>query len=1079
MKRSNSEQSLLSKGRFFLQAGLPLFVLGLASVLSLAQGDKVTVVGTITDSTGAVVPGTEVSLIRLATNESLTAVTSDTGDFVFTAVVPDVYDFGVSLTGFKSYKRAGQKLDVGQTYRMDAQLEVGEVSETIQVMAATPILKTEGPELGQVIHNEKVDSLPLNDRDVFGAFGALVPGVQPTRENITGAGLSFNVKGQRLSDNLAMIDGSMVSELNGAVSFFINPDSVQEFEVKTGLYGAEYGVKSGGQFSLVTKSGTNDLHGTLFWFHRNDNLDARNFFDPGPRPEFKRNQFGAVAGGPLYLPGLFQGKDKAWWFGSYSGQRIRRFLSLTGNVPTAEERAGRFSQTILDPLTGEDFPNNTIPPERFNPVALKLLAFYPDPNTDPSRGFNHTSTSSREDDTNQYLVKMDFKTSENSRWSGRFMYEERAFQNAGQIEIFGSDAKLTQWLQNITNTRTIKDNIINEFGFHFYRRPYNPGTPWIPARSGFGQSLGIRNWPRAGIDFDGVPQIFMSGMKAIGDGVFGTVPTGNWEIKDNVSLIRGSHFIKLGYHYRYQYILFGQNLRTSFIFRNNRYTHNGFANFLLGYATQAREGGELRTNQGQGGHFFYFQDSWRVSPKLTLNLGLRYELRRPWRDKRGFLTNLEYDCASQTTSPVPDCYDPAVAISDPVFPSTGRYAADQPLFRWSKNGWQPRLGVSYRLMPNTVIRAGGGIYGNDLPGGMAYTLGGPFNPRANAERRFFLSSSSEPNLSLSDPFGPTTPRTLPPTVQGIKDPLPQWYVPNWGLSVQHRLGQNSLLEVGYQGSRSVHEVQVISENDATPGPGDLQPRRPFPSLQEYRFLRANGDRNYHALEVKFEKRPGPKGLSTLLAYTWAKSLDTIGGRIFVRADEGFISRNVTNRDNRGRGEANIPGRLAGMVGYDLPFGTIGAGNVLRNIIGGWSFYGILTLQKGQWAEPRMSGDFAGAGSRFSQRPQFSGDPNLPPDQRRPERWFNPDVFSIPPEFQYGNAGRGTLEGPGTINFDLSVIRSFRTSENSRLEFRFDAFNLTNHTNFGLADGRFPSPLFGVSSNALEARDLQFGLKFHF
>ena len=736
---------------------------------------------------------------------------------------------------------------------------------------------------------------------------------------------------------------------------------------------------------------------------------------------------------------------------------------------------------ILDPSTGENFPNNTIPAERLNPVALKLLPFYPDPNTDPSRGFNHTSASSSSQDKNQYLLKMDFKTGEDSRWSGRFTYDELLIESPHPVEIFGRIGRLTNWLQNITNTRTIQDNVVNEFGFHFYRRPYHPGTPWIPARSGFGQSLGIPNWPRAVTDFDGVPGIGITGMKRIGDSIFGPIPEGNWEIKDSVSLTRGSHLIKFGYHYRYQYIFFGLNLRSSFQFTNDRYSRNAFANFLLGDATQATEGGEFRTNQGQAGHHFYFQDNWRVSPRLTLNLGLRYERRLPWRDKRGFLTNLKFDCVRQTTSPVPDCYDPAVAIADPVFPETGRFAAGQPLFRESKNGWRPRLGLSYRLTPNTVIRAGGGIYGNEMPGAMVYgDFFGSFNPRANAELRFFLASRSEPNLSLSNPFDPANQLILPSGVQGVQDPMPQWYVPNWGLSVQHRLSQNTLLEVGYQGARSVHEVQVISANDATPGPGDLQSRCPFPSLQEYRFLAGNGDKNYHALEVKFEKRPGPKGLSTLLAYTWAKSLDTIGGRLGVGAEVlgGFISRNVTNRDNRGRGEANIPGRLAGMVGYDFPFQASG-GNVLRHVIEGWGLYGILTLQKGQWYEPHMSADFAGAGSSFSQRPQLSGDPNLPPDQRRPERWLNTDVFSIPPEFQYGNAGRGTLEGPGIINFDLSVTRTFRTSENSRLEFRFDAFNLTNHTNFETPFSRFPNPLFGVALTAQEARDLQFGLKFHF
>jgi hypothetical protein len=290
-----------------------------------------------------------------------------------------------------------------------------------------------------------------------------------------------------------------------------------------------------------------------------------------------------------------------------------------------------------------------------------------------------------------------------------------------------------------------------------------------------------------------------------------------------------------------------------------------------------------------------------------------------------------------------------------------------------------------------------------------------------------------------------------------------------------------MLEVGYQGTHSVHEIQIVEANDARPGTGDRQLRRPFPTLQSYQLLVANGDQRYDALEVKFEKRPGPDGLSTLLAYTWSKSLDTIGGRLGVAGDPGNLSNNRTLADNRGRGEANIPGRLAWMMGYELPFGkgkphlTEG---VAGKILGGWSAYGILTLQKGQWFTPVVSSDYLDVGSTASQRPDFLRNPNLDSDQRTPQSWFDTTAFALPPNTPYGNAGRGILEGPGLANFDFSLLRSFALSETSRFEFRFEAFNLTNHPNFTLPGNAMPSPTFGVIGSAFEARDLQLGFKLY-
>ena len=479
-------------------------------------------------------------------------------------------------------------------------------------------------------------------------------------------------------------------------------------------------------------------------------------------------------------------------------------------------------------------------------------------------------------------------------------------------------------------------------------------------------------------------------------------------------------------------------------------------------------------------HYFFFQDNWKISQRLSVMLGLRYELRTAWKDKRGYLSNLEVTCVnSNPAAPIPACFDPPLAIANPVPPATGRFEDNTALFDWTRNGWQPRLGFPDRLGEKTVLRGGGGIYGNEPYGGMVD--GGLIgNPRPNAVQRSFLAGLDVP-LDFSDPFnvsGQTA--AVIPNGAGFQDPLPQWNIYNWGLSIQRELTKRSVLEVGYQGSRGVHEIQVTEFNDALPGPGARQSRRPFSGLQRYALMRANGDRNYNGLEVRYEQRPGPEGLTTLLAYTWSKSLDTIGGRLGVPGDPGGISRNVTNRQNYGRGEADIPGRFSAMVGYDIPFGPgqLHSGGTLGKIFGGWSVNGILSLQKGQYLTP-VTTDLLDVGSAASQRPQLVADPDLPSDQRTPARWFNTAAFTTPQQYQYGNAGRGIIEGPGLGNLDLAVLRNFVVSERMRVEFRFEAFNVTNHTNFNVPATTFGNSTFGVIGAAFEARDLQFGLKIYY
>jgi hypothetical protein len=370
-------------------------------------------------------------------------------------------------------------------------------------------------------------------------------------------------------------------------------------------------------------------------------------------------------------------------------------------------------------------------------------------------------------------------------------------------------------------------------------------------------------------------------------------------------------------------------------------------------------------------------------------------------------------------------------------------------------------------------------------------LGGTRNPRANAGQQNFTGSVTTPDLQFGNPFSTSVPGGGLPFAGGFQDPMPMWYAQNWGLSVERQLSSNMMFEIGYQGTHSVHEYQVIEINDARPGTGDRQLRRPYRTLQSYQLLAANGDVIYHGLELKLEKRPGPEGISTLLAYTWAKTMDTAGGRATAAGDVNPVSNNVTLASNRGLSEGNIPGRLAWLMGYDTPFGPgkpYLTDSVAGHILGGWSTYGILTLQKGQWITPVMSSDRVDAGSAASQRPNFLRNPNLPSDQRTRQRWFDTDAFAVPAAFTYGNAGRSTIEGPGLANLDLSVMRSFRLSETARFEFRFEAFNITNNTNFRIPTNSCQAVTpgasctfgtFGVIGSAFDNRSLQFGAKIYF
>ncbi len=501
------------------------------------------------------------------------------------------YRIRLEHVSFRTEVRRGVVLQLGQTQRQDFLLHAGLPQDVFESEAATSLLNSEKAEMGQVIDRKQLEDMPINSRD-FTELATLAPGTAPASSTSSFSSALGNIRvgGMRERDNITYVDGSIVPSFS---NFKPSVDALQEFEVKTGLYGADYGILPGGQIIAATKSGGNELHGNVFWFHRNDNLDARNFFEH-EKQEFKRNQLGGTLGGPVYLPGMINGKDTAWFFVSYQLESVREVRPLTGVVPTAQEKMGHFANTIQDPLTGNPFPNNIIPEDRIDPVSRKLLTFWPAPNTPGA--LNYTSPDSHAPfDNPQLIARMDFKNSETSKWSGRFLWNSGPFLSIRPFSEFSSTQPLHIYGQSISNQRSFSTGIQNVASLHWSRRPYDaeissPKTEIV-------QGLGVPELLEEEVDRTGVPTIEIQGFTGIGDiSLLGRSVTGNWQVKDDIALQKGRHNIKAGVEFRQHYLFLAMARRSKFDFFD-RYTGNGFADFLLGHPARSTSGGRIAARE--------------------------------------------------------------------------------------------------------------------------------------------------------------------------------------------------------------------------------------------------------------------------------------------------------------------------------------------------------------------------------------------------------------------------------------------------------------------------------------------------
>jgi hypothetical protein len=1048
------------------------------AAVCFAQLDTATITGTVTDPTGAVVAGARVRAVSQTTRLDYRASSTDAGVYVITALPVGVYDLEVSGAGFQTVRRPDIALNAGTRARVDIQMVLGQVSEVVEVSGRVPLLESETSNLGQVIENRTITQMPLNGRN-YQDLAILSVGVLPSRAqnfvedafSANGAGFDQNVFTLDGADNNNYFSGIVVAS-NQSVKPSI--DAIQEFRLETHNYGAEFGRGGGAVVQVTTRSGTNQFHGTLFEFLRNDKLDANNFFNSGrPKPPYRQNQYGGTLGGPIR-------RDRLFFFGSFEGTNIREKLTRLSTVPTPSQLAGNFTglAVIGDPATQlangsrSPFPNNMIPAPRIDPVAAKVLELYPAPNRAGVQ--NYVFNTPRNLDAYKYDAKVDWRITGHDTVFVRLSILDWFRLEPGSLPLPGSGGD--------TNVRTsdAKNGVVN------WTRAFPGGSMVNEARVAYNRLVGLINtpntrqyWKEFGFqgtldreDITGVPLFQPAGYRAIGDRNFAPDPRKQdvRQFVDTFSWNRGKHAFKMGVNSRniIQYTGITNFARGVYTF-NGQFTRtiagtqtggDALADALLGLTSNAQLSSALDNRRIGWTHELFFQDNWKITPKLTLNLGVRYEYQSPYVEQNDRVANFVVDPADRDFGNV-------------IFPR-GDGIEDRSFRQRDLNNFAPRIGFAYQATKAMVIRAGYGIFylGTfTLPTGATPDYNPPFYLQVNIPTQAAAASSA---LVIRDGF---SPNALNPTVLDGRSLAAIWpygwsdgTMNQWNFNIQHSLPWNSLVSVAYVGSNTVHAMIASNDiNQPVPGPGANNPRRQFPRFADILMSVPLGGANYQGLETRFERRFS-SGFSVLAGYTFSKTLEKqIGQQTSILAPEKRLSIQ------------HLPHRFFTAAVWDLPLGKGRrwlSGGGISHILGDWQISPILELQKGLPVTPSVNGN--PANTTGGQRPNRLRDGNLPRSERSPDRWFDPSAFAVPAPFTFGNSAANVLYGPGLVNLDLTVARTFRVTEKISLDFRSEFFNLFNDAHFSFPNTVVNTPQAGlISETSSSARQIQFGLKLVF
>lgn len=1066
-----------------------------ASVTISFGQQSATLSGSVNDASGAVIDKAVVKATNINTGEAFSSTTTAAGVYAIPLIKPGDYELTTEAPGFKLFRRTGLRLETGATVRVDVALEIGEVAETVTVEAAAPLLNTDTSSVGSVVRNSTIASMPLIDRRA----------AQLARLNgfvvQNGSGSNFAMAGGRGNNAMWTIDGGSAQNiLLGVATLVYDPpvESLEEMNVEISNYKAELGRSGGGYVQMTTKSGTNELHGSLYEFLRNDKLDARNFFSAS-KPVLRYNQFGASLGGPIR-------KDKTFFFANYEGLLIRRQQTILASVPTVAETRGDFSgqSTIIrDPLTNTPFPSDIIPESRLDPVGLAIASLYPAPNVAGARSRNNNFRANQpiRTTTNVGVARLDHAFSTNDRVYGRFLANDTdtinspVFPTPG-VDTFHSRNDNSFYSWSATWQHTFSPTTTLEARYSYDRRKAN-------AQSG-GTDLGLaEQFGIQGTNSRFFPQINIPGLTGFGTGNHERlqVPIRGDHYTASVTAIKGAHTIKYGAEFR-------RSTNTdrwsgtgggAFGF-NQTATGDALASLLTGWALSGSRAEALLLTTRANAFGAFIQTDWKVTPKLTLNLGLRWDLDTPRRELEDNRQNSFDRFAINPVSNTPG-----------VITWSGRNGLSSYAHDFDKNNFGPRIGFAYRATDKWVIRGGSGVlyvgqYDQATPilANIGFSLRSDVvSPDGGRTPAFLLKDGLPPGVQPSEDllvpgYGAVHPGQNPTLAVEFFEPSNRAvpYLYNFNLNIQRQLPGNAVFEIAYlstighkltaPGTRTINQV-----DPSRIGPGNVQALRPFPQFSDVRVIAPTiGNSNYHGLNFRVDKRFSG-GLQFNANYTWSKAIDDVESRdeLGGNAGDNAFANQYDRRADRGLSGNHIAHRFIGSATWELPFGAGRAfrtGNsILDNIVGGWSTSIIYEARTGSpfgVIENNAAAIYPTAATvRSNVVATYRENPNWRSNVLG-ETFFDPASFAAPAQYTFGNAGRTIAIGPGAIISDLSLLKNIAVSETQRLQLRAEALNFLNHANFALPNQSRGVANFGRVSglaNGNQARIIQLGLHYKF
>lgn len=1120
------------------------FFLALMLPLAAQQGTG-TISGTVTDAQDAVVVGADIEIVNPDTGSVFRTKSNDQGFYTAPGLAVGRYEVMATLTGFKKAVRSGITLQVNQNAQINIVLQVGQVVESVEVNAQAALVDTSGATLGQVVENRRVQELPLNGRSAL-ALTLMTAGVISNSGSTQsgfgdrGIGLSsISINGGPNSMNAQMLDGNNNTLVYiGEAGVPPAVDAVEEFKVQSGTMSAEYGFTAGGTVNLVTKSGTNNWHGTAYEFLRNDKLDARNTFAAKKLP-LRYNQFGGSLGGPII-------KNKTFGFFNFEEYLLRKSTPRISTTPISTWRGGDFSNyltsagvmiPIYDPATlranpngsgmvRDLFPGNKVPSARFDPVAVKVLNFWPTPNATPSNAYtqsnNFVDAASSNVDWNQIHAKVDHRFNDSNSLFVRYTHAEH---NPSANAIFTDPTVGPNRIDDQTNrnamvsdTHIFSPTLINNLRVGISRQSFifqavNYGQDW-PSKLGFASIVPQYQMPDMSFGFG-----------SIGGQAAGTRASLGWDVQDMVTKIAGNHTLKAGFNLRLMQGGNKQGSGLSGIFRFSGLTQNpqatagtgiDMAAFLLGSVSSASIDSILGNMFEGNSYSFFVQDDWKMTRRLTLNLGLRYDLQPKATERHDGQINFD-----------PAGVDPKTGLHGTVV-YAGLNGQPREFMGYDKNDFGPRFGFAYDVFGSgkTIVRGGYGIFypqvayrdffGNTQlfsTTNTSYAAPGPGQPVIQLQKGFPYAPIASPGSSAGP--GALLGQSVSMVEHDPTTPMTQ----QWDFAIQHQVGQ-WMVDATYAGNKGNHfiasgynlnQVDPVVRyqlgqklNDAVPNPyaglvpgglgaATISRERSLMAYPYYNsvnvFNPRNGNYISHQLQLNV-RRNFANGLLVSFAYTKGKlisdSLNTPVNWNLEQNDIGYQDGLYNRRVNKSLDPLDVSQRGVINLVYELPFGAGKMWNpsnaALQKIVGGWQVSSIGQMQTGQ---PLM---IRGASNQMANRPNSTG-VSAKLDNPTRQQWFDTTAFVNPPDFTFGNVGRTLpdVRAPGTVNWDISMIKNTSITERINLQFRAEAFNFLNQVNLGLpnvsfspgTDGKNRSATFGTITSARDARSIQFGMKVIF